>query len=1092
MKKKYKNIFIIFISLIIFCITICFIPINATKLIPLIETQVTNEYGVDVHIEKLIFRFGPTLKLKAPIMHVLYKDGNKFCQFDNVKFYISWNEILKDEIAIKRVYADKFIVKASSSDKYLSSLISKIYNKDFKNSPDIYFKYYDIRYNDNTINKNLKISGHDLNITKIMAYNNYRLSAIGNFYINNNKYISYDLSINPNINIDKNNNKIYKFNYKDFIKQVELLKFHSDIIADLKIYKSLDGNNQISGLVNIDNISVLDPKNRIPKSFIYLTFLGDKIGVLSNIYASNDKKIYIDGVINNSKKFSIDLKVKSDEIKLNDLYEKLKLIADFSYFKEIASISGILKADFTLKGDINKIKSCGYLKISDGAISSRGINIHKINSDIDFSNNTITLTNMIGYVNNAPILVKGKIDKNIDIEILMNKVDLKHLCPEFFGIKQGVISLVANITGTFDNITHKENLQIENLNIKDKNYSLTLSTLKIDTNKNNVAYINNIIINPVATELIKIPTLKIYVDKDSITIPDTNIFMPNSKFTAKSDILNYNSNDLTFNFKLDGFLNSRDLKSLKTSSYIYPIKLRINGNKNIQNITSQLLFEKSSLFEEPSLVNFIAKIENNILKIEDLSVLPYNGNFFGELKNNVKGNKKIIITGNIENLNKNPMFKNLRIFIPQQLNLTYADTIVQTKGDLFVNGKITSPNIVGQILIQNLINQFLELNANNIIVDFNKNIVLVNAPSVKIADSYLSLNSTLSTDFSNCLTIKNANIKSKYINTDTILMYKDNPLLKVLPITIQNGKFYSEKATLSIYNNPLYLSAVNSDFELKNNCLKLKNISSELFNGKLAGNIDFNLKDENFKSNIQARSISAAPIFDVISFKKGSISGVMDFDANLSGNLSSKNSLEGNIKFVVHNGRMGTLGKLEHLLYAQNVIADNMLRTSLSVVMKAIILKDTGLFKYLRGDINLKSGIANINMLQSQGPLMSLFIKGAYNTLNDNGKLIVLGRLSDEVISGLGAFGEFSWNKLLVMLTGEDVKHNIYLEDIEKLPQLPMKNTKEFRSIINGPVESPSSVILFNWISYSEKSFRQKDVPMTNIKVPDFVNNLPY
>ena len=472
--------------------------------------------------------------------------------------------------------------------------------------------------------------------------------------------------------------------------------------------------------------------------------------------------------------------------------------------------------------------------------------------------------------------------------------------------------------------------------------------------------------------------------------------------------------------------------------------------------------------------------------------MPYNGKFFGELKNNVKGNKKIIITGNIENLNKNPMFKNLRIFIPQQLNLTYADTIVQTKGDLFVNGKITSPNIVGQILIQNLINQFLELNANNIIVDFNKNIVLVNAPSVKIADSYLSLNSTLSTDFSNCLTIKNANIKSKYINTDTILMYKDNPLLKVLPVTIQNGKFYSEKATLSIYNNPLYLSAVNSDFELKNNCLKLKNISSELFNGKLAGNIDFNLKDENFKSNIQARSISAAPIFDVISFKKGSISGVMDFDANLSGNLSSKNSLAGNIKFVVHNGRMGTLGKLEHLLYAQNVIADNMLRTSLSVVMKAIILKDTGLFKYLRGDINLKSGIANINMLQSQGPLMSLFIKGAYNTLNDNGKLIVLGRLSDEVISGLGAFGEFSWNKLLVMLTGEDVKHNIYLEDIEKLPQLPMKNTKEFRSIINGPVESPSSVILFNWISYSEKSFRQKDVPMTNIKVPDFVNNLPY
>ena len=55
-----------------------------------------------------------------------------------------------------------------------------------------------------------------------------------------------------------------------------------------------------------------------------------------------------------------------------------------------------------------------------------------------------------------------------------------------------------------------------------------------------------------------------------------------------------------------------------------------------------------------------------------------------------------------------------------------------------------------------------------------------------------------------------------------------------------------------------------------------------------------------------------------------------------------------------------------------------------------------------------------------------------------------------------------------------------------------MKNTKEFRSVINGIIEKPSSVILFNWISYSEKSYRQKDVPMTDVKVPEFVETLPY
>ena len=280
--------------------------------------------------------------------------------------------------------------------------------------------------------------------------------------------------------------------------------------------------------------------------------------------------------------------------------------------------------------------------------------------------------------------------------------------------------------------------------------------------------------------------------------------------------------------------------------------------------------------------------------------------------------------------------------------------------------------------------------------------------------------------------------------------------------------------------------------ELKNNVLTLKNISSELFNGKMAGTLEYDMRDEHFNSQIMARGVSAEPIFNIISTRKDSISGTMDFDTNLKGELTSKQSLNGDVKFIVQNGRMSTLGKLEHLLYAQNIVADNMLRTSLSVVTKAITLKDTGLFKYLRGDIYMDKGIANIRMLQSQGPLMALYIKGQYNPMNDYAKMVVLGRLSDEVMSGLGAFGDFSLNKLMVMLTGEDPKYNIVPEDFEKIPQLSSKNTKEFRSIINGIIDKPSSVQSFNWVSYSQKSLKQKDVPMTNIKVPSFVDELPY
>ena len=1087
MKKKYRNIIIIAVVILACLISICFIPINASKFIPLIENQIAKDLGINVHIERLILRLGPSLKIKAPAMYIMYEDGQKFGQLSNVKFFVPWASLIKNDVTVKSLYADKFIVSVRSDDKYLNNLVSKLNSKEFDEVPNVKLKSYSVTYLDSDINKQYKLSGSDLDISKILSYENFQIKAMGEFFINNKKYLSYDVSVLPNIKMPEEG---FNFDIKAFLAQMEELDFYSNLLVKLKLYNGLNGVTQISGLINIDNISVLDPARKLPSSFIYLTFLGDKIGVLSNIYSSADKKVCIEGVVNNSKKKCVDLKVKTDEINISDLYKKVKLIADLSRFKAINTIDGKVKADFTIKGDLNKLKSAGFITVKDGSIKANGIDVNNISSEIDFSNNIININNAVGYVNNAPIMVKGSINKMIDIELLMNKVELKHLLPSTFGIKSGIASIVANLSGNIDNITHKENIQIENFKCSKNDVNLAFSNLKIDTNKDNIAYINNITLNAPKTEQIKIPVLKLYIERDSVTIPETNIFMQNSKLRAKADVTNYNTKDLSFNFNMNGFVNTKDIKSIKSNHAVYPIKLSVSGNKKVQDIIAQIQMEKALILDEPAIINIVSKVEDNSIKLDDLSVYSFTGKLSNDFKSNLKGQKKLVISGIIDNL-KEPVFKNVRIFIPQQLNISYLNTLAQLKGDVFINGKINKPEIVGQITAQNIINQFLQLAVNNLTIDFNKSTAILNAPQFKLGDSVMGINSTMSTDISNGLLVKNLSIKSKYINTDTFLMYKDSPAFNLLPVTISQGNIYSEKVLANIYNSPLYLAAFSSDITLKDNILSLNNISSELFNGKLAGSIDFNLRDEHFNSAIQARGVSAAPIFDVISTRKDSVSGTMDFDTTIGGNLSSKQSLNGKIKFIVHNGRMGTLGKLEHLLYAQNVIADNMLRTSLSVVTKAITLKDTGLFKYLRGDIILKDGIADIPFLQSQGPLMSLFIKGAYNPDTDYAKLIVLGRLSDEIISGLGVFGDFSFNKLLIMLTGEENKYNILPADFENLPQLPTKYTKEFRSVINGIVDKPSSVILFNWVAYSEKSYRQKDTPMTNVKIPEFIDNLP-
>ena len=1086
--KKYSKYLIILTCIIAVLVSICFIPINATKLIPVIEKQVEKDLGVNIHVERLILRVGPFIKLKAPIMHVTYEDGQKFAQLDGVKLYVNWLTLLKDKPVIEKVYANNLNLRLNSDDKYLPILLEKLQANEFGVTPNIQLKNYEISYLNKLTSDKYNLKGQNFLLGKISNHKNMKITTSGDFSINSKKYINYDIALTPKLEFRKID---FNGDITKFVNQIKDLDFHSDIIADLTLFKKEHNYVQASGFVNIDNISVLDSTKKNPKSFIYLTFLGDKIGVLSNVYTSLNKKVYVEGKINNSKNLVLDLKVKTDEISLADLYKKLKIFTDLSKFKNLTSVNGTLNANFTVKGDLKNIKSNGYMKITNADIKANGFMIEKINSNIDFSNNKINISDATGYVNNAPILLKGSIDKDLDLELSMNRVELKYLCPDSVGVKSGIATVIAKISGNIDKLIHKEQISIENLNWVSDSYDLTIDSIKLDTNKNNTAYINGVNCVTPHTELIKIPSLKFIMDNNNIKIPETNLFIPNSKLVFKGNINNFNSEGLSFVSYIDGFVNSKDIKCLKSFSTRYPLKAVFSGNKLSQSLNTQVLLEKAEVFDEPCLINAIAKLEKKVLKIEELSLLSFTGKFNDDLKQNVKGGKKLVISGAIDS-NKTPIMKNIRVFVPQQLHVNLYDTIAQIKGDVFVNGSFQKPDMVGQLVIQNLFNNATQLSLSNSTLDFNKNTVNFNAPNLKLADSATGVNASISTDISKALVIKNINLKSKYLNTDTLLMYKDNLLLNTYPVEINNGKFYSERILANVYGEPLYLSGFNSDFEMKDNLLVLKNITSELFNGKLGGKLAYNMKDEHFDSDIMARGVSADPIFDVISKRKDNISGTMDFDLKLTGELTSKQSLNGDIKFVVTNGRMSTLGKLEHLLYAQNVVADNMLRTSFSVVAKAITLKDTGLFKYLRGDVALENGIANIKMLQSQGPLMALFIKGQYNPMNDYANLIVLGRLSDEIISGLGAFGDFSFNKLMIMLTGEETKQAVLPEDFDKIPQLPIKNTKEFRSIINGIIDKPSSVTSFNWISYSQKSLKQKDVPISETKIPSFIENLPY
>ena len=679
MNKINKYLILLTFSLSI--IILCFIPFNATQFIPEIEEQVEKDLGVKIHIERLILRVGPTIKIKAPVMHLTYQNGKKFAQIDNAKFYLPWSSLLKKKPIFTALKANKLNVRINSDDEGLQDIINLLTQKSVEETPSLKIKEYSISYIDKVARDKFSLNGHLLETKKILKYNNFKISTKGEFLINSKKYITYDILLTPNLNFSKEKINI------DVIKLIENIKeldFRADIITDLKLYKSVENKLQASGFINVDNITVLDVTQKGPKSFIYVTLWGDKASLLSNIYTSANQKVSIEGVINNSPKTNLDFKVKTDEIELKDLYKKLRILFDLSFLKNLEALDGKLNANFSIKGDINKIKSNGYLKINNASLKANGVAINKINSEIDFSNNNINIVKAVGYVLDSPIMAKGTINKNIDIEILMNKVELKHLCPSILGVKKGILSLVANITGSLENIIHKENLQISNLELSNDYGQIFLESLKIDTHRSAIANIDNIICKIPDLSTIKIPSMKLFIDDDTLRITDTNIFMQNSNFVLKSDVTNFNSKEFTFNTLLTGNINSKDISCLECLAQQYPVQLSINGNRIVQNLNLQLLLDEHSIFKEKTLANLISKVEKNIFKIEDLSLMSFDGTLTSDFKANMKGIKKLSINGVVENLAK-PIMKNLRVYIPQQLNLNFLDSSVQIKGDMFLN-----------------------------------------------------------------------------------------------------------------------------------------------------------------------------------------------------------------------------------------------------------------------------------------------------------------------------------------------------------------------------------------------------------------------
>lgn len=230
---------------------------------------------------------------------------------------------------------------------------------------------------------------------------------------------------------------------------------------------------------------------------------------------------------------------------------------------------------------------------------------------------------------------------------------------------------------------------------------------------------------------------------------------------------------------------------------------------------------------------------------------------------------------------------------------------------------------------------------------------------------------------------------------------------------------------------------------------------------------------------------------------KNALSGKLNFNANVAlhgtTDVEMMKNLKGKASFDISDGSFGNIGRFENFLFAQNLQQNSIIKAAINSIKSLPAIKNTAQFKTVSGNITFNNGWAVLNPVKTSGPSMAYYVKGRYNLLNSTANVIILGRISAEIVSVLGPLGDLSVTKLTSYIpkfgtaTGNIINAlttNPKGENISAIPALSSgnKNYKDFKVVFNGGVESRSSVKSFKWLSTCDMSAIQKTTIKEQVK----------
>lgn len=900
------------------------------------------------------------------------------------------------------------------------------------------------------------------------------------------------------------------------------------------------------GHFDIDNISLKVGNIKLPESYFRAKTFGSNVNLDTNIYAAQNQNIQLLGKLNYSKHPKLDMYIKTADIKFNDLVLLTRAFMDSLHiYNELADVraEGSLKADCYIKTNFKKLTSSGSINVNNGGISVKNFGkvLSKANICIKLDNNVLDVRNSGLLVGNSPINIDGKIDEKsvADINIKADSIPLPVLFNAFapkeirnaYNFKSGNASLDMGLKGKLKNAVAGAKFGIDNLNISDKSINITNKNLngEIFVQNNDLAgKINNsdfVIYIPQTKSKLAVPKFHTEIADKNITVAENSIlFNDKSKLNYTASIIDYTklkslSAILYGNIQTDDLIKfiGNEFKPFIHSQGTLPVKVTLDGNKHKQTLFAQTLSDKS---------NFITPVDFAELQGKDISlqsVVDFKSNRIKVKKTGLftrtttvdkKGNEVITLEEifGIDGTIAGDMINLIKITMPKALNgniYVFPQSKFNVSGKAFVFGKTSAPRLRGGFDIANLSIPELMLNLRKAELDLQGRQAAINLSDLLLNGSDLQIKSTIDLAPAAHVNIKRADISSRFFNADKVIAVSDKAMKYVpqstgtaqqgqtadIPVVIQNGSIDFTR----ILSGNIDIKNTHSQMAMRRNTLFLNNLRTNIFSGRVNGNISVNLITTLLNINVRGQGINVEKALLDAAGMKDTLSGTANFNAKLSlegMDLETQmKSLKGNVDFTVKDGQFGPFGKIENLIIAENIRESQFFQTALGGIISGLTTIDTTHFSDLSGKLSFNDGICHIDPITSLGNILSLHIFGDFDIMRNYADMKVRARMASLISNLLGPIGAINPANLLNSAASLNVvtakAFSIFCEMIpeDEMNIIPSfsnsyvdKAATKFQLGVRGDVAKPLTLIKsFKWLA-TETEYQN---------AVDYVNSIP-